>query len=82
MTEKYYARAWTRGDTVYTLNTNSGPITFDTFTGWSDFIIDFEIYGPYTDAGIILPQLSYGPSGLTSDTLSIVVTGTRPGIPA
>jgi len=82
MTEKFYARAWTRGDDVYTLNTDSRPITYSSFTGWSDYIIDLEIAGPYMDAGIVLPQLSYGPSGLTSDTLSIVVTNVSPGIPA
>ncbi len=81
MTMKYYARVWVRDNAVYTVNAMQGPITFDTFTGWADEIIDLEIAGEYEDAGILLAAMSYGQNGLLVAGRNATVTATRAGNP-
>lgn len=80
MTNKYYGRAWIRNGAVYTLNTTSKPIPFDTFTDWSDEVIEFEINGQYETADLVLGDLSYSQNGLAAATRTITVTATRPGV--
>lgn len=81
MTLKYYARVWVRDGAVYTVNAMQGPITFDTFTGWADEVIDLEIQGAYEHAGILLEAMYYGPNGLIVGGRNATVTDTRPGNP-
>lgn len=77
----YYGRAWVRDGSVYTLNTSTAFMQMDTFTDWSDEIIDLEIDGDYQHAGDVIGSLSYSGGTIAGNGLSITVTGTRPGVP-
>lgn len=76
---KFYGRAWVRDGAVYTLHTDSLPITVDAFTGWSDQIIDFEIMGSYALAGDVLPHLSVYENQIASTQYNVLQTGLREG---
>lgn len=79
MSEIFYGRAWIRDGLIYTINTSMTYLSFDTFSDWSDEVIEFEISGQYIQADEVLQQLKYD-GILQSDILSIVITNVRPGI--
>lgn len=77
----YYARVWIRNDAVYCMHTDVNAITADVFTGGSDEIIDIEVQGSYEHADVLMPLLTYSPTGLICTQRLITIMNNRIGMP-
>lgn len=76
---KYYARLWLRDGDIFGIHSNTHPIVGESFTGWSDEIIDLEIAGEYQDAADLRERIT-----LTNGNIigaGVTETARHPGIP-
>lgn len=75
----FFARVWVRDSVIHTVNTTTIFFAEDSFSDWSDEVIDLEVNGEYEFADVLMGRLSYA-NGIVVGA-GITVVSTRPGNP-